>query len=164
MSSTSWHFQVYFNYKDAEGRTYAEDKRNESLVFLTETFERSSRFSVIAKTERDGCLVLTGSVSQRNPCSHLHMKRILGKHSYCKPNVLSDVLNLMRYFNIDKDISVTGTLHRNNDVKFIMKVIHADNARRSETDNSDPPDSETNTLDGDASTVTSDTGDNNALT
>lgn len=135
MSSTitptkDWHFQVFFNFSDSEGREYSEVKRNEALVYLSKTFERSARFSVIAKSEKEGSyLNLSGSVSQKNPCTHCHMKRILGKHSYCKPNALSDVANMMRYFNMDKDITVTGTLYRNVDPKFIMKLIASDNAR-----------------------------------
>lgn len=138
-STRDWNFQVFFNFKDVEGRSYAEVKREEALVYLSKTFERSSRFSVLAKSEKEGSfLLLSGFVGLKNPCTLFHMKKILGKYSYCKPSVLNDVIQLLRYFNIDKDITVTGTLYRNLDAKFIMKVIQTDNARQFK-DNGLPP-------------------------
>lgn len=128
-TAKDWNFQVFFNCTNDEGRQYSEVKRNEALMYLCQTFERSSRFSVIAKSDKERTLLLSGYVSQRNPCTLCHMKRILGKYSYCKPTALADVIHLMRHFNVDKNISVTGTLYRNIDAKFIMKVISSDNAR-----------------------------------
>lgn len=126
-----WSFQVFFNFTDDVGKDYSGVKRNDMLIFLKNAFERSARFSVIAKSGKEGSyLLLSGFVSQRNPCTLHHMKRILGRCSTCKPNGLGDVINLVRYFNIDKDVTVTGTIaSRSTDAKWLMKVIGDDNTR-----------------------------------
>lgn len=129
----NWVFSVFFNYKDEAGRARAEVQRGEFLIYLKKTMERVARFSVIAKNaDRDDSsyLLLTGYVSMKNQCTQVHVKKLLGKHSHCKASGLGDVINLMRFYNIDKRLTVTGVFpcggHKStpDDSEWAMRVIH----------------------------------------
>lgn len=54
------------------------------------------------------------------------MKKLLGKFSRCKITGLGAFVHLLRYFNIDKNLTVTGSLYHGNktaaEARWIMKV------------------------------------------
>ena len=126
--SKNWVFNLYFNYKDEEGRKWAETKRDESFIYMEKTMERISRFSVIAKDENGSCLLLRGYMHLKNPCTRGHVKKVLGKYSNCKMSALGDAVNLLKYFNVDKNVAVTGELPSQNrckmhDARWVMRVV-----------------------------------------
>jgi hypothetical protein len=104
----NWIFNLYFNCKDEGSRVWAETRRDECLAYMRQSMERMSRFSVIAKDETESCLLLRGYMNLNNPCTRAHVK--LGKRSNCKMATGGDIVNLLKYFNIDKTITVTGEL------------------------------------------------------
>ncbi len=108
--SNKWVFNLYFNYKDDGGKYYAEKRREEALIYMNKTMERMACFSVIAKDEHERCLRLRGYLHLNNPCTRDYIKKVLGKFSNCKTACFSDVVYLLKYFNVDKDITVTGEL------------------------------------------------------
>jgi hypothetical protein len=124
----NWIFNLYFNYKDEEGRKWAETRRDEGLVYMKKTMERKSRFSVIAKDESKSCLLLRGYMHLNSACKRDHVKKLLGKYSNCKMASSGDVVNLLKYFNIDKNVVVTGELPSQNqrkkdDARWVMRVV-----------------------------------------
>ena len=74
--------------------------------------ENRSRFSVIAKDENkvNSCPLLRGYMNLKSTCTARHAKKLLGRYSNCKPSIFGDVVNLMKYFHIDKQLTVTGKL------------------------------------------------------
>jgi hypothetical protein len=126
--SKTFVFNLYFNCRDEEQRVWAETKREESLKYMRGTMERMSRFSVIAKDQKDLVLLLRGYMHLKNPCTReYNIKRILGKYSNCKRATTGDIVNLLKYFNIDKDVTVTGELPSLNkgkryDARWVLKI------------------------------------------
>jgi hypothetical protein len=124
--SKNWVFNLYFNFKSAEGREQAETKRNEGLIYMKKILERMSCFSVIVRDEHESSLLLRGYMHLNNPCTREYIKRVLGKYSNCRMTNLGDVVYLLKIFNIDKDISVTGELHSNgrkkDDANWVLKM------------------------------------------
>lgn len=124
----NWIFNLYFNYKDEEGRKWAETKRGESLTYIKKTMERMSRFSVVARDENESCLLLRGYMHLNNACTREYVKKVLGRYSNCKMTNYGDVVNLLKYFNIDKGATVTGELPSQNrrkkdDAGWVMRVV-----------------------------------------
>jgi hypothetical protein len=106
---------------------------------LKKTLDRVSQFSVIArdenvgKDENVGSLMLTGYIRMTNTCSQSHVKKMLGKFSSCVPTILGDVVNLLKFYSIDKYITVTGRLPSRGDVndgklgysaEWVLKTIN----------------------------------------
>jgi pyruvate dehydrogenase complex dehydrogenase (E1) component len=124
----NWIFNLYFNYKDEASREWAKAKRDESLTHVKKTMERMSRFSVIAKDGNGSCLMLRGYMHLNNPCTREYVKKVLGKYSSCSMTNSGDVVNLLKHFNVDKDMTVTGELPSQNsrkkdDANWVMKVV-----------------------------------------
>lgn len=133
----NWIFNVHFHHKGAKGKEKAETTRCKSIVCLRRLLEDKSRFSVIAKDENkaNSCLLLRGYMNLHNTCKKECAKKLLGKHSNCKPSIFGDVVNLMKYFHIDKQLTMMGRLpaQGNNgakrmksyatDAKWIMKTL-----------------------------------------
>jgi len=115
--SKNWIFNLYFNFKDEKSRGWAERKRDDSLVYMKKTMERMARFSVIAKDENTTCLLLRGYTHLNNSCTREHVKKVLGKYSNCKMTNLGDVVALLKFFHIDRCITVTGELPSQNSRK-----------------------------------------------
>ena len=125
LTAKKWNFTLFFNYKDEQGRLRAEKWRNDSSIYLRELFERKGKFSVIAKEESGSSLRLRGFVNMNNQCTQVHVKKILGKYSHCKPAPFGDVINMIQCFIIDKQAILTGRLDKSDvDVKFVMRVIN----------------------------------------
>ena len=90
-----------------------------------------SRFSVIAKNENkaNSCLLLLrGYINLNCACTRVHVKKLLGKYSNCKMTTHGDVVNLLKCFNVNKDVTVTGKLPSQNsrwrdDARWVMKVV-----------------------------------------
>lgn len=126
-SSNNWIFILHFNYKDKKSRHQAEAKRDEGLIYMKKTMERMSCFSVIAKDEHKSCLLLHGYMHLNNGCTRGHIKKVLGRHSNCKMTNYGDVVNLLKCFNIDKNMTVTGELPTQNsrkkdDANWVLKM------------------------------------------
>ena len=124
----NWIFNLYFNFKDEEGRKWAETKRDESLTYMKRMMDRMSRFSVIAKDENKSCLLLRGYMHLNNACTREYVKKVLGKYSNCKMTNYGDVINLLKYFKVDEDVAVTGELPSQNsrkkdDASWVMRVV-----------------------------------------
>ena len=127
-SSKNWVFNLYFNYRDEEGRKWAETKRDEGLAYTKKTIERMAQFSVIAKDEHmSSCLMLRGYVHLKSPCARDYVKKVLGKYSNCKMTSHNDIVNLLRFFAVDRNVTVTGELPSQNrrkkdDARWVMKM------------------------------------------
>jgi hypothetical protein len=128
--SKTWIFNLYFNCRDEEQRVWAEAKREATLTYMRGTMERMSRFSVIAKDRKDSVLLLRGYMHLKNQVTRDYVKKILGKYSNCKRAGTSDVVNLLKYFNIDKEVAVTGELPsslnkgKRDDARWILKMAN----------------------------------------
>lgn len=111
-TTKNWIFNVYFHYKGAKGKEKAETRRYETLVYLKKLLESRARFSVIAKDENkpNSCLLLRGYMNLNDTCTNGYAKKLLGKCSNCKPSIFGDVVNLMKLFHIDEQVTVTGRL------------------------------------------------------
>ena len=113
-TTKNWMINLYFHYKegDDESKEKAQMRRYESAVYLKKLFEKRSRFSVIARDENktNKCLLLRGYVNLHNGCKFKHIKNLIGKHSNAKPAGFGDVVMLMKYWTIDKQVVVTGRL------------------------------------------------------
>lgn len=79
---------------DVVGREWAEEKRENAIVCLKRLFENKAQFSCIAKDENKDCLLLRGHMNLSSPCKQAHAKRLLGKHSTCKPSYFGDMVSL----------------------------------------------------------------------
>jgi hypothetical protein len=101
-----------------------------ALTYMRGTMERMSRFSVIAKDENKSCLLLRGYMNMNNACMRGHVKRLLGKYSNCNMATGGDIVNLLKYFNIDENnVTVTGELPSQNsrkrdDSRWVMKLAY----------------------------------------
>ena len=139
-SAKGWIFNLYFNYKDEESRRLAEIKRDERLIYMRHTMERIARFSAIAKDEHkaNSCLILSGYMALKYPCTKAHIKKILGKYSNCTPSVYGCLVNLLKYFSIDKYLTVTGRLPSQGDCKTaldarsVMRMVHGSDEKKDE--------------------------------
>ena len=137
-------FSLFFNFnfkeKDGEsirGREWAEEKRDQALLYLKRLFENKAQFSCIARDENQGsnCLMLRGYMNLNSPCTQAHAKRLLGKYSSCKPSYFGDMVSLCRFVHIDRDLTVTGRLPHvggnsirklksfAGDPKFVVKIL-----------------------------------------
>ena len=137
-------FNLFFNFnfkeKDGEsirGKEWAEEKRDQALLYLKRLFENKAQFSCIARDENQGsnCLMLRGHMNLNSPCTQAHAKRLLGKYSSCKPSYFGDMVSLCRFIHIDRDLTVTGRLPRvgghsirklksfAGDPKFVVKIL-----------------------------------------
>ena len=88
----------------------AEKQRDDNLICMEKTMDRVARFSIIARDDGESCLQLRGYMNLNHPCTRVHLKKILGKYSNCRMTCNADVLNLLKYFNIDRNATVTGEL------------------------------------------------------
>ena len=113
--SVNWNFIVFFNFKDTNGRARAERQREENLIHLRETFDRSARFSSVAREDSETSLRLTGFARMKNAVSQSHFKKRLGKHCHCNPASHGDVINMMQCFDLDREMVLTGSLHAGGD-------------------------------------------------
>ena len=118
MTSKQYVFTVYFNYnfkendgKSIRSRDWAEEKRKQSLVYLTRLFEHKARFACIAKDSGLNHLSLKGYVNLNSPCTVPHAKKLIGgRFSSCKPSYFGDMVSLCRLLHIDRDLTVIGRL------------------------------------------------------
>ena len=72
--SKNWIFNLYFNFKDEQGKGWAEGTRKESLIYMKKTMERMVSFSVIAKNKNKTCLLPTGYVHLNNAFTREHLR------------------------------------------------------------------------------------------
>ena len=93
--------------------------------------ERMAGFSVIARDGGNMVLLLRGYMNLKSPVTRDYVKKILGKRSNCKMAAGGDVVNLLRYFNIDKGVTVTGELpctgkrstgRKKDDANWVLKM------------------------------------------
>lgn len=124
--SKNWIFNLYFNFKDEKSRGWAERKREESLIYMRKTMERMTQFSVITKDGNTACLLLRGYMHLNNACMREHVKKVLGKYSNCKMTKMGDVVALLRFFYVDRYITLTGELPSQNsrkrdDARWVMR-------------------------------------------
>lgn len=131
MASITRHFNfvLYFN------GTRAEEKRNESLIYLKKLFECKATFACIARDEdKDGkTLTLRGYVSLKSPCTREWLKKLLGKRSCCYPSCFGEVVSLCLLIFVDRELTLVGRMHTNGanphdkpfagDPKFIVKIL-----------------------------------------
>ena len=131
MTSVTKHydFVLYFH------GTTAEQKRNDSLIYLKKLFECKATFACIARDkDKDGkTLVLRGYINLKSPCSRDHLKNLLGKRSWCCPSCFGEVVSLCRLIFVDRELTLVGRMHTNGsnphckpfagDPKFIVKVL-----------------------------------------
>ena len=118
MTTKQYTFTVYFNYnfkenggKSIRSRDWAEEKRKQSLVYLTRLFEHKAKFACIAKDSGLNHLSLKGYVNLNSPCTAPYAKKLIGgKFSSCKPSYFGDMVSLCRLLHVDKGLKVIGTL------------------------------------------------------
>ena len=152
-------FNLFFNYnfKGKDGvnleRGWAEERRDNTLVYIKRLFENKARFSCIARDENEAAsfLMLRGYVNLSSPCTPMYVKRLLGKYSSCRPSYFGDMVSLCRFVHVDRNLTVTGRLPcigGNNikklksfagDPKFVVKILldsidKKDIDKRDETD------------------------------
>jgi hypothetical protein len=146
MTTKQYIFSLYFNFNgkdDGNGngvirdRKWAEERRENALVYLKRLFENKAQFSCTAKDDNRGgsCLMLRGYMNLNSPCTQTYAKRLLGKFSTCKPSFFGDMVSLCRFIHVDRDLTVTGRLPhgRGNsnkklktftgDPKFVIKLL-----------------------------------------
>ena len=137
-------FSLFFNFNLKEkygesirGREWAEEKRDQALLYLKRLFENKAQFSSIARDENQGsnCLMLRGYMNLNSPCTQGYAKRLLGKYSSCKPSYFGDMVSLCRFVHIDRNLTVTGRLPHiggnsikrlksfAGDPKFVVKIL-----------------------------------------
>ena len=86
-------FTVYFNYnfkendgKSIRSRDWAEEKREQALVYLNGLFENKAKFACIAKGSGPNHLTLRGHVNLNSQCTTPHAKKLIGgRFSSCRP-------------------------------------------------------------------------------
>ena len=126
--SKNWVYTLYYNFKDEVGKKWAEARREEGLIYMKKTMERMSSFSVTAKEDNDSCLLLRGYTQLNNACTRDYIKKVLGRFSNCKAALPCDVLYLLKYFNINRDVTVTGELisgrNRHNANWVVKTALH----------------------------------------
>ena len=113
--SRNWNFIVFFNFKDVNSRAQAEHLREENLIYLRETFDRSARFSAVAREDSETSLRLRGFARTKNAMTQSHFKKKLGKHCHCKPASHGDVINMMQCFDLDRNTVLTGSIQAGSD-------------------------------------------------
>ena len=120
-----------------EKRRGQKKRRDDTLAHLKRLFENKAKLSCIAKDEshKTTCLMLRGYVNLNSPCLQACAKRLLGRHSCCKPSYFGDMVSLCRFVHIDRNLTVTGRLPclGNNsikklkpfatDPKFVVKIL-----------------------------------------
>ena len=122
--SQNWNFIVFFNFKDANSRARAERQREENLIHLREAFDRSAKFSAVARENSETSLRLRGFARMKHTISQSHFKKTLGKCCHCNPASFGDVTNMMQCFDIDRDTVLTGSLRAGSDsVLAIMQFV-----------------------------------------
>ena len=82
-----------------------------------------TKFSVIAREEAESSLRLKGFARLKNACSQAYMKKILGKCSHCKAAVHGDIINMVRYFEVDRQAVLIGNLRNDEGVDSIMRYM-----------------------------------------
>lgn len=124
-----YNFVLYFN------GTRAEEKRNESLIYLKKLFECKATFACIArdKDKDEKTLTLRGYVSLKSPCTREWLKKLLGKRSCCYPSCFGEVVSLCLLIFVDRELTLVGRMHTNGanphskpfagDPKFIVKIL-----------------------------------------
>ena len=131
MTSITRHFNfvLYFN------GTNAEEKRNESLIYLKKLFECKATFACIArdKDKDEKTLTLRGFVGLKSPCTREWLKKLLGKRSCCYPSSFGEVVSLCLLIFVDRELTLVGRMHTNGsnphckpfagDPKFIAKIL-----------------------------------------
>ena len=108
--SQNWNFVVFFNFKDANSRARAERQREENLIHSREAFDRSAKFSAVARENSETSLRLRGFARMKHTISQSNFKKTLGKCCHCNPASFGDVMNMIQCFNIDRDTVLTGSL------------------------------------------------------
>jgi hypothetical protein len=131
MTETTKFYMVnmFFNYTSS--RAQAEAQRERALTFLTKLLENKSQFACIAKDEINSCLMLKVYAHLKSPCTQVHLKRMVGKYSTCKPSYFGDMVSLCRFVHIDRHLTTVGKLPRRNgrssdaetDPSYIVKIL-----------------------------------------
>ena len=111
-------FTVCFNYnfkendgKSIRSRDWAEEKREQSLIYLTRLFENKAKFACIAKDLGPNHLTLRGCVNLSSQCATPYAKKLIGgRFSSCRLSYFGDMVSLCRLLHVDQGLKVIGRL------------------------------------------------------